>query len=320
MIRQEASMQDKADQLHREQLTGWPALGKNWEKLDAARIRCFDQDGWSVRVQFNPERIVSSAAKVDSQSIGKRPCFLCHANRPPEEDHVPFGNDYEILCNPFPIFRKHFTIASVEHRPQVIDTEFGRMLDMSRELPELVVFYNAPSCGASAPDHMHFQAGNRGFMPVEDEIGGPLSRHGRKLRAREGLGLSAVDDGMRRFLVMESERASLLEEAFRGVSEFMRARRHGEEPMLNMLAYYHSQWQILVFPREVHRPWQYFEEGERNILLSPAAVDMGGMLITPLEKDFNKISEADIKDSFHQVMLSEKDFRALTEHLEASCL
>ncbi len=308
-------MQEKANRLFQEQIFGWPLLGANWEKLDSALLKSFDFECFTIRVQFNPKRITSSAAKVDSASIEERPCFLCRANRPPEEESLAFGSDYEILCNPFPIFKKHYTIAKVDHTPQVIDPEFSRLLDLSRELPELVIFYNAPACGASAPDHMHFQAGNRGFMPIEDELESLLKKYGTCLSSPEECQVSVVDDGLRRFLVLESDRKESLERAFEHISTFMRQLRDGEEPMLNILAYFHKKWQVLVFPRKKHRPWQFFEEGASNILLSPASVDMGGVMITPLEKDFLKISQADIQDIYAQIGPSAGQFEKLSSYL-----
>ena len=308
-------MQEKVNRLFRDQITGWPLLGENWGKLDAALLKTVEFEGFSLRVQFNPKRMGSSAAKVDQPSIEKRPCFLCEANRPPEEDALAFGNDYLILCNPFPIFRRHYTIAKRDHSPQVIDTEFTRMLDLSRELPELVIFYNAPACGASAPDHMHFQAGNRGFMPIEDELDLLMEVHGKRFISVEDLKVTSVNDGLRHFLVLESDRKDLLELAFGHISLFLRRLKDGEEPMLNILAYFQKKWQILVFPREKHRPWQFFGEGDNHILLSPASVDMGGVLITPLEKDFHKIGRDDIVDIFTQVCLDDQLFNELISFL-----
>ena len=308
-------MQQKADSLFQEQITAWPLLGANWKLLDAALLKRFEFDGFSIQVQYNPKRITSSSAKVDRVSIEGRPCFLCRANRPPEEDFLAFGDDYEMLCNPFPIFRQHYTLAKVDHTPQVIDTEFSRMLDLSKDLPELVIFYNAPGSGASAPDHMHFQAGSRGFLPIENELDNLIGRYGRCLHTGGMAEVTAIDDGLRRFLVLESESKVALERAFTHISTFLRQLSGGEEPMLNILAYFRKKWQILLFPREKHRPWQYFEEGEKNILLSPASVDMGGMMITPLEKDFQKISRDHIADIFAQIGLSEKNFDDLNSFL-----
>lgn len=309
------SVQQKTSQLFEDQITGWPLLGANWEKLDSVLLKSFNFGGFTIQVQFNPKRITSSAAKVDKGSIEKRPCFLCAANRPAEEDHVTFDNDYEILCNPFPIFRKHYTIAHRDHIPQEIDSEFSRMLDMSKELPELAVFYNAPACGASAPDHLHFQAGSRGLMPIEDELESVREAYGKQLIQGDGFSLFAINDGLRRFLLLESLKKEAIEDSFIRISAYMRRLVKGAEPMLNILVYFNEGWQVLVFPRDKHRPWQFFEEGEKNILLSPASVDMGGMMITPLEKDFNKITADDIKDIFSQISLDDRQFENLCSHL-----
>jgi len=302
------TLQEKADNLFEDQKTSWPLLGTNWELLSAAQVKQFDFEGFTIRVQYNPKRIVSSAAKVDKESISSRSCFLCKENRPPEEHHVLSGDDYEILCNPFPIFREHFTIARATHTPQVIEPEFGRFLELSRELPDLALFYNAPNCGASAPDHMHFQAGNRGLMPIEDEIGTIKELYGEVLLDQNGITVTAVWDGLRRFYAAESGSKERLEEFGAAAFRFLRGLQNGGEPMINMLSYYREGWQLLLYPRQRHRPWQYFEKGERNILLSPASVDMGGTLITPLEKDFHKISREDIEDIFSQVTFSQEHF------------
>jgi hypothetical protein len=301
------NLQEQATALFEDQKSSWPLLGSNWDLLKEIRVKEFSFDGLMIRLQFNPKRIISSAARVDRESIGKRACFLCPQNRPPEEKGVPFGPGYEILCNPFPIFHQHFTIAARDHTPQVIRPEFPAFLELSRALPGLVVFYNAPACGASAPDHMHFQAGNRGLMPIENELELLRKRYGRSLVGTEDLKVTAIKDGLRNFFLLESPSEKALGRAFELIFDFM-AGYQGQEPLLNLLLYFDRSWQLLLFPREKHRPWQYFEEGEGNILLSPAAVDMGGTLIIPLEKDFLSITGADIRDIFSQVTCSEEHF------------
>lgn len=308
--------QEKADALFEEQKVNWPLMKTNWDKLVDVRLKQFQFDGFSIRIQCNPRRIVSSAAKLDRFSIENRSCFLCIKNRVEEQNNVSFGKDYEILCNPFPIFNEHFTIARTSHTPQLIDSEFSTFLDISRELPNLVVFYNAPSCGASAPDHMHFQAGNLGLMPLDGELEALKNRYGKSLVNDPELSITAVEDGLRRFVVMESVKQKPLQKAFRALFGFIKELQ-GQEPMINMLSYYQNMWQIVIFPRELHRPWQYFEEGEKNILLSPATVDMGGTLITPMEKDFEKISREDIRDIFSQVSFSALNFKLLTEFIQS---
>lgn len=309
------TIQEKAHKLFEDQLSSWPLLGANWDKLGEAQVKDFAFDGFSIRVQCNPRRIVSSAAKVDKGSIEKRPCFLCTEHRPPEEKNVWFGEHYEILCNPFPIFREHFTIARHAHTPQVIEPEFRSFLELSRALPDLALFYNAPNCGASAPDHMHFQAGNRGFMPMEEELPVLKKKYGKVLHEDPGLRIFAVDDGLRRFHVVESDSLESMEQYAWHAFQLIRRLQMGEEPMINMLSYYTEGWQIMLFPRDKHRPWQYFEEGEKNILLSPASVDMGGTLITPLEKDFLKITREDIVDIFSQVSFSSENFTKLNNYI-----
>jgi len=309
------SIQEQAKALFKDQLGSWPLLGANWEKLGEAKVKQIDFKGFFIKVQCNPKRIVSSAAKVDKVSIEKRSCFLCTDHRPPEEKNLWFGDQYEILCNPFPIFREHFTIAKAEHTPQVIDTEFGNFLDLSKALPDLALFYNAPNCGASAPDHMHFQAGNTGFMPIEDQLESLKDRYGQLLYDNSSISVSAVDDGLRRFYVVESDSKEQVEEFAAMALGKIREIQDGQEPMINLLSYYKQGWQVLLFPRHKHRPWQYFEEGDKNILLSPASVDMGGALITPLEKDFNKISREDIADIFSQITFSEVNFVRMNEYL-----
>ena len=237
-------------------------------------------------------------------------------NRVEEQNNVWFGKDYEILCNPFPIFKEHFTIARTTHTPQVIEPEFSGFLEISRELPNLVVFYNAPSCGASAPDHMHFQAGNLGLMPLDSELEALKKSFGKSLVGDPEISITAVEDGLRRFVVLESIKQEPLRKAFSAIFGFIKDLQ-GQEPMINMLSYYQNKWQIVLFPREVHRPWQYFEEGEKNILLSPASVDMGGTLITPLEKDFEKITREDIRSIFSQVSFSALNFKLLTEFIQS---
>jgi len=310
------TLQEQAHNLFKDQRTSWPLLGTNWELLHRALIKQFDFEGFTILVQCNPKRIVSSAAKVDKKSIRSRSCFLCTENRPPEEQHVWSGDDYEILCNPFPIFSEHFTIARTNHVPQVIEPEFGRFLELSRELPDLALFYNAPNCGASAPDHMHFQAGNRGLMPIEDQIDTIKEEYGEVLLDQNGITVTTVWDGLRRFYVAESGSKERMEEFGAGAFSFLRRLQKGEEPMINMHSYYRDGWQLLLFPRHTHRPWQYFEKGEKNILLSPASVDMGGTLITPLEKDFYKISREDIEDIFSQVTFSLEHFILMNGHIK----
>jgi ATP adenylyltransferase/5',5'''-P-1,P-4-tetraphosphate phosphorylase II len=310
--------QSKTINLFREQKTNWPLLAANAEGLKNVRLKTFAYNGFHVNVQFNPKRITSSAAKVDKASIEARKCFLCAANRPDKQRSVAFENEYEILCNPFPIFPEHYTIAHNKHIPQEIKHSFADMLALSKALPNLVIFYNAPNCGASAPDHLHFQAGNTGFLPIEEEFDALKSKYGKTLINNTALLVTAINDGIRKMIVLEANDKEFLIKAFKPCYEFTSQLVQHEEPMLNILSWYNMGWRVIIFPREKHRPWQYFEEGEKNILLSPASVDFGGTLITPLEKDFTKISRDDISNIMQQLTLSDKNFEELTDYLKTT--
>lgn len=303
---------NEAKELLAAQLRDWGLAANNFAGLQQVKVKSFDFDACQYKVQFNPARIVSSAAKVDKQSIEQRKCFLCAENRPAEQTHVDLGK-YWLLVNPFPIFPQHFTIPEKIHCPQLIRERMADMLDIAAVLPHFTLFYNGPKCGASAPDHFHFQAGNKGFMPLEKEVTILKQTHAEVLPVLQS-NAWAIDDKVRRFIVLESNEPQKLLADFELLHAALEAfQNEGEdEPMLNILAGYEQGiWQLIIFPRYKHRPTQYFEEGEKNILLSPASVDLGGVLITPLEKDFSKISKTDIADMMAQVLWPAGQFEIL---------
>ena len=159
--------------LFNRQLAVWQQASDNFAALANVGVKEITVGGFPVKVQFNPARIVSSAAKVDPKTIKERKCFLCGANRPEIQEGLPFFGkkaEYSVLINPFPIFPKHLTVPDVNHVNQTIEGEWERfedMLSLAETLDDFLFFYNGPKCGASAPDHMHFQGGNKGFLPVE---------------------------------------------------------------------------------------------------------------------------------------------------------
>lgn len=309
------SISTKIKQLLADQKKEWELAGKNFAGLENVQVRTFRFNGFSVKVQFNAERIVSSAAKVDKESIAARPCFLCKVNRPAQQRGITFGN-YEVLVNPFPIFPEHFTVPAFAHTPQLISGNFAGMLYLAKAMEGFTLFYNGPKCGASAPDHFHFQAGNTGFMPLDYEMPELKEKYGNKW-LKNGVNCWTIKDGIRNFFVMEAADENALENAFTEIYNLLNNPSDKEEPMLNILARYENEgWEIFVFPRALHRPHQYFAKGEENILISPASVDMGGVFITPLEKDFRKIEKADIECILKQVLLSEDQIDKLTSKLK----
>ena len=293
----------EAIQLIQDQREEWDLAGKNYESLKKVKVKSFDFGNFKIDVQFNPERIISSSAKVDSRSIEKRPCFLCRENLPPQQRGIAFNNEYNVLVNPFPIFPKHLTIPHFTHTNQRIKGHFGSMLDLSAGLNEFTIFYNGPKCGASAPDHLHFQAGIKGFLPIEKEF--KEGRCTQLVKQTRDVSISTWNEYLRGVITLQSGSRNGLIEIFRQIYSQLEAINAGEEePMLNILATYDDEeWIVHIFPRILHRPEQYFESGEKQILLSPASVDMGGVLITPREEDFNKITQEDVSDIFRQVCM-----------------
>ena len=285
--------------LTEQQLATWETARRNYEALAHVQLKEVDVRGVRYRVQFNPARIVSSAARVDDRSLRERRCFLCPANRPAEQQGIPFRGHYQLLLNPFPIFPRHLTIVEDEHTPQRIATRVDYMLELARLLTDYTVFYNGPRCGASAPDHAHFQAGSRGFMPIESQW--------RTLRQTQidtcgTARLLRLDDAPRHTLVITSPSATDAEQLFRRVYDALPVAPGEEEPMLNLLALYEpAGWALFVFPRRKHRPSCYFAEGDARLLCSPASVDLGGVFILPREEDFLRIGSHEIEEMLNEV-------------------
>jgi len=304
-----------------QQQDSWELLRRGYASLASVRTRSFQIGTSEVKVQFNPGRITSSAAKVDAKSIQERPCFLCVQNLPPEQLGILYDGEYLVLCNPFPIFPEHFTIAHVQHQPQQIVRSFPVLLGLSRELAERYgVFYNGPKCGASAPDHLHFQAGVRGFLPIEAEYEEVKTKSGRVITQTEKLLVFSAGEFSRPFVAFESPDEETLVSAFlRFYSAFQKLTGSSEEPMMNILAYYDDgKWRVLVFPRTKHRPSFFFEEGENKILISPAAVDLGGVCTTPVERDFERVTEDHLDQMFREVSLQPEIFTRLESQLVAA--
>jgi hypothetical protein len=305
----------KVSDLFDSQFGEWPLVYENYRQLENVLVRTIAFPAFKITLQYNPGRITSSSARVDAGSIEARPCFLCEKNRPQQQRGVLYADDYTILINPFPIFNRHLTIVFHHHKPQRIAGNFTTMLAMAGALPDYVVFYNGPECGASAPDHLHFQAGNRGFLPVENEMFNPLLCH-RKAVAN-GLELWLWKNYGRGIITLKGSDATALDAIFTAfLHRFASAQPERPEPMLNILAYrYGQEWTVHIIPRKKHRPACYFAEENEKILLSPASVDMGGVFITPRERDFRRITAADIEIMLKEVCLGDEEILNLTAGL-----
>lgn len=306
-------MNETIHNLLTEQLDTWETARNNYAALAGVQVKELNVRGVRYKVQFNPARIVSSGAKVDDKSIKARKCFLCPANLPAQQKGIPFRGHYQILVNPFPIFPRHLTIPDLEHTPQRIEGRLEDMMALARELTDYTLFYNGPRCGASAPDHAHFQAGNRGFMPIEDDwknqIAGKIADYGKA-------SLYWLNDSPRATLVIQSADIASAEHLFGLICRLLPPQPEGE-PMLNLLTLYDAdRWTLFVFPRAKHRPACYTAEGDARLLSSPASVDLGGVFITPVEADFHKISAEIMEQILSEVCLSETDFARLRREIK----
>lgn len=306
-----------ANELIENQVKNWQLAQKNYTDLSKVQIKEIPFGNFTIKIQYNPARIISSAAKVDKQSIEKRACFLCVENRPIEQESIAILNQYFLLINPFPIFPKHLTIVSTQHIDQQIKNNIESMLQLSLMLEGFTIFYNGPKSGASAPDHFHFQAGNTGFMPLDNELKYLIKDFGSLIIENE-TNIWAVEDGLRKMIVFEGQNAIEIANNFNFAYKILQeVMSNGEEPPMNLLCNYQKgRFSMVLFLRGAHRPWQYFAEGEQNILLSPASVDFGGTLITPLEKDFNKLDKKIITDIFRQTSVKGEVFRDIINKIK----
>lgn len=308
------SVTSKAKALFLHQTSNWELAKQNYLDLKSIKKKVFEFDGFKIVVHFNPGRIISSSAKVDAKSIEERACFLCTKNLPLEQKGVLCNENYLLLLNPFPIFEEHFTIPQLEHTPQEIENNFGDILKIAKELGVgYATFYNGPKCGASAPDHMHFQASLKNMMPIEKEID-YINEQSKELLINEKIRVAVVTNYLRNCFLIESDDKILTENEFKKLYNSIKIiTTSDEEPLMNIIVTYSDMWRVYIFPRKAHRPKQFFAEGEAKILLSPAAVDFGGLLITPREEDFEKISKEDIVDIFEQTTVDEITVEKISE-------
>lgn len=311
---------DAARALLKNQKENWEQLSEGYKSLVTVKSKIFSFEGFEIKVQHNNKRIVSSSAKVDDESIKKRECFLCKENLPEKQKGILYNNKYIILGNPFPIFPEHFTLSYTQHSPQKIEYSFGDFLSLAKDLSEYyTVFYNGPECGASAPDHLHFQAGTKNFMPLEKEFNQYKRKYGKFLFEKNNLAINFFDDGLRRFLSLESNDLELLLNSFIEFYNIYSGFSNSKiEPMMNILAVYENKkmWRVLIFLREKHRPSFFYEKGENNFLWSPAAVDLGGVCIIPKEENFNMITKDIIITGFNQITISRDKFLLIIEKLK----
>ena len=298
------------------QLEMWEDARHRFRDLKHVEVRQLSDQ---LKVQFNPARIVSTGAKIDKHTLGERPCFLCERNRPKEQMTKQIDDHFQLLVNPFPILPVHFTIPATKHQPQSIYRHYGEMHRLLSLHSELMVFYNGPKCGASAPDHLHFQAGTSGVLPLQTN----WQRLSRSLTDVISLTdeekISVLRDFLVPAFVIISKSEDSDEELFHRLYRSMPMRGDESEPMMNIIAWRKGDEFIsVVIPREKHRPDAYFAEGEAQMMVSPGALDMAGLIITPREEDFSKINLDKATALLRECGISAEKMEAIVSNLKAS--
>lgn len=298
------------------QLEVWTDARHRFRDLKHVETRQFSDQ---LKLQWNPARIVSTGAKIDKKTLGERPCFLCDKNRPKEQMSKQIDEKFHLLVNPFPILSVHFTIPARKHQPQLIYKNYGEMHRFISLHSDLMVFYNGPKCGASAPDHLHFQAGTNGILPLQTN----WQRLSRNLTDIISLNdeekISVVRDFIVPAFVIISKSAESDEALFRRLYKAMPQRGDETEPMMNIISWRKGEEFIsVVIPREKHRPEAYFAEGDAQFVVSPGALDMSGLIITPREEDFRKLTEEKALSLLQECGVSEEKMNAIIAKLKAS--
>ena len=299
------------------QLEKWEAARQRYHDLRASKTRELVVGSSSIQVQWNPARMVSTGAKMDKKTIAERPCFLCEQNRPKEQIKKDIDGQYELLVNPFPILPQHFTIPSLKHQPQRILNSYGEIHKLLEEYPEMMVFYNGPQCGASAPDHAHFQAGTCGVLPLQMSWKRLSSNLTKIVSINDHEDISLIEDYHCTALLIRSRSQYGDEQLFRRLYDAMP--EMDPEPMMNIVAWRRDEdFLSVVFPRTKHRPDCYYAEGDEQYIISPGALDMAGLIITPRQEDFERLTPEKALSILDEITLKGDALQQVIDILKSS--
>ena len=287
-----------------EQKKGWVELREAYKSLKNVRERDVRCKGFSIRLQYNPGRIKNSLADVGEKNGNEQRCFLCLDHLPGSQRGILYRSEYLILCNPMPVFFSHLIVSHLDHRRQAIAEHTDTLLQLAKDFgPRWTVLYNGPKCGASAPDHLHFHVGPSGQMPIEKEI-----HEGKRLTLKKrvnGASLYRLKDLGREVVILEGDDRMAVSGVFKSyLNALEKVLLVDEEPMINIAGFFkQGKWQLVIFPRRKHRPDIFFREGDARVVVSPGVIDMAGLLITPVEKDFYRLDAAAVEDIYSEVSL-----------------
>lgn len=333
---------DDARSLFRSQLDHWPDARRRYNDLKNVNNKSLLFDNNYIAAQYNPARITSTGCKIDKKSIAERPCFLCEVNRPEEQDSLPMLSLYHLLVNPFPILPRHFTIAKRYHTPQQILPNYADMMRITVSLDDLLVFYNGPMCGASAPDHMHFQAGSRGIIPLEKDYESKYMRTTSRLypisddefieasrleNLTEEMGIYVIRDYLCPAFAVVSLTPEANEFLFRKLYNSIIIPDGEIEPRMNILsfmkqcAYSNNKCIVsIIIPRTKHRPDCFYAEGKEQCIVSPGALDMGGLIITPRKDDFMAMTAQKAEQIISECGISHSEETEIIKRMKGSSL
>ena len=304
-----------------DQLSRWPLACNNFRALKDVRVRELEVGGLTVKLQFNPARMISSAAKLTKEEIAKRRCFLCRENRPPEQIMLKFegrkGKKYDILVNPYPIFPDHLVIAKSKHTDQSIWHRYIDMLDLAKKYHGCAFFYNGPKSGASAPDHHHFQGVPKGMMPLENDINHYLDQLTQVESQENPLNylVSNQDAHLYHYqkfttgvFVLRSETSKSAAKLFYRLLDCADIPEGEPEPLINLYSWWsHGEFRTVVVFRRSHRSHHYWSEGPDHLTMSPGCADMAGVFIVPVEKEYDALTSEWLSDMVREVSVPEEE-------------
>lgn len=290
-----------------DQLSRWPLACDNYRALKNVQVREVEVGGLKVKLQFNPARMISSAAKLSKEAIAARKCFLCRENRPEEQMHLKFdgrkGKKYHILVNPYPIFPDHLVIAMNRHVDQSIWKRYVDMLDLARKYDGFTFFYNGPKSGASAPDHHHFQATPKGLVPLQNDVENALTY----LISEQDASLYHYDRFTRGVFFIKAETSKSAAKMFYRLLDCADMPEGEKEPLFNLFTWWQDgEFRSIVVFRSRHRSHHYFSEGPDHLTMSPGCADMGGVFIVPVEEEYHKITPELLEEMVHEVSLDKE--------------
>lgn len=288
------------------QLNRWPEAKERFDALASVKTRVLE---CGITLQYNPARIVSTAAKVDSASVGERPCFLCAENRPSVQQELKALFDIQILVNPYPILPMHLTLPQREHLPQRIKPLYRDMLRLAGCWPSMAIFYNGAKCGASAPDHAHLQAVCYKDVPLLSECWNKIVFEDTEpLRVCGSSLLHRCNSYLVPLFIVEADSIDASCRLFETLCAAMPLSDGDDEPMMNVITRYipSEGWFTYVFPRRSHRPACYYAEGKNRRMVSPGLLDIAGLMIIPRSDDYDNITNDEALVMLREVAIDDE--------------